>query len=197
MNMSKMNDDERRAGLFCTPPHIVKALLKREIFLGSILDPAAGKGDIVKVLLACGHHNIMAADKHDWGYRPCRIEDFLTSTTNADNIVMNAPFHLDDCRSIKFKFLAQAKRLARRKIAALFPVSFELTIGFIRHHERDLDFPLKAIYVFPQTIRWLNNSNHGGKMRFAWFVFERGYTGPVRRKTVIFRKNPSLSHTGG
>ena len=49
-----MDENERRLGLFRTPPHIVKALLKRERFRGTISDPAAGEGTL------CGRSSIAA-----------------------------------------------------------------------------------------------------------------------------------------
>ena len=179
---SLMNEMERRKGLYCTPPHIVKALLKRERFLGTIWEAAAGLGHIVKVLLECGYRDIVASDKNDWGFRPCRIEDFLTSTSSSDCIITN-PW----CKR-KLPFLAQAKRLARHKIAYLLPVTTEYMKGF-RQHELDQDFAWKAIYVFPQPIGWLNVEDPGGKMHFAWFVFERGYVGPVLREKIRFKRN--------
>jgi hypothetical protein len=188
--MSKsMDENERRLGLFRTPPHIVKALLKREQFRGTISDPATGRGDIVRVLRECRCPEVHAADKHDWNYRPCRIEDFLESTTQEDNFIINPPFLLEDCPNIKLKFLMQAKKLARCKIAMLFPLRFADTVGFVQHNKSDTDFPLKAIYTFPQTIHWLNDPRPGGKLHFGWFVFERGHRGPVVRKPIMFRKN--------
>ena len=174
---------ERQQRLYCTPPHITKALLKRECFPGSIWEPAAGRGDIVKALLRCRYPDVMALDIYDWKFQPCRIQDFLTSTTESDCIVTNPPFDL------KAQFLAQAKRLARHKIAMLFPVNFEYTMTFVHHHESDPDFPWKALYVFLQPIPWLNVTDPGGKMRFAWFVFERGYHGPVIRRKISFDRN--------
>ena len=171
---SVMIEEHRLKGLFRTPPHIVKALLKREQFAGSVHDPAAGHMDLVRVLAECGYPDVIASDKHPWIGEGCRIEDFLTSTMQADNIVTNPPYHLPDCPNIKLKFLTQAKRLARYKIAMLLPVTFEYTMGYIHHHEHDQDFSLKAVYAFPQTIPWINDPTPGNKMRFAWFVFERG-----------------------
>jgi len=91
--MSKMNTTEHHERPYCTPPHIVKALLKRERFAGSILEPAAGKGDIVQVLLECGYTDVLASDINNWGF-PCRREDFLASTIQSDSLITNPPFHL-------------------------------------------------------------------------------------------------------
>ena len=185
--MSKMmSENERQQRLYCTPSHVTKALLKRERFPGSIWEPAAGKGHIVDVLQQCACHDVRATDINDWGFALDAIEDFLTSTHRADCIITNPPYHS------KFDFLAQAKRLARRKIAMLMPVDMETTMTFVRHHQRDHDFPLKAIYGLPQAIPWENVTGTWGKQKHAWFVFERGYRGQVLREQIVFQRNKTI-----
>ena len=68
----------------------------------------------------------------------------------ADCIVTNPPFDL------KAKFLVQAKRLGRHKVALLLPVEAEHTMEFVGRHLVDADFPWKAPYSFPQGIQWAN-----------------------------------------
>ena len=68
--MSKWIDaGEHQKRLYCTPPHITKALLKREFFPGTIWEPAAGKGHIVQVLRECGYTDVVASDINDWGFQ--------------------------------------------------------------------------------------------------------------------------------
>jgi hypothetical protein len=181
--MSYINEREKEARLYCTPPHITKALLKREFFPGSISEPAAGRGDIVRVLRECGYPDVHTSDITDWGFRPCEIENFLTSRHRFYCIVTNPPFDL------KMKFLEHAKRVAAFKIAFLLPVQCEYTVRFIREHEDDDAFPWKALYTFPQSIRWLNVHEVWGKIHFGWFVFERGYRGEVMREKIMFQRN--------
>jgi hypothetical protein len=172
-----------REQLFCTPPHLVKALLKRESFPGTIWEPAAGEGHIVKVLRACGYDNIIASDLNNWGFRPCLLEDFLTSSRTSDSLITNPPFNR------KRQFLKHAMRQVRRKIALLLPTDFEHTVEFVRHHETNQELPWKALYSFPQGIRWENVHDSWGKFKCGWFVFERGYTGPLIREKILFRRN--------
>ena len=180
--MSKyMSETERLASLYCTPPHITKALLKRELFGGSIWEPCAGRGHIVTVLRECGYRDVMASDLNDWGF-PCYVEDFLASRRQADCILTNPPFHL------KKQFLSQAKRLARHKIAMLLPYDFDCTMGFLTNHAPDTEFALKAVYGLPQAIRWHNVAATWGKLKVAWFVFERGYSGDVVRSFIKFSR---------
>lgn len=182
-----MKTIEDQAELYGTPPYIVKALLKREQFPGTVWEPAAGKGDIVQVLRACGYTDVLASDLHDWGFQPCRTEDFLTSTLNSNCIVTNAPF------SKKAEFLTRAKLLARTKIAMLLPVDFEHTRTFVEHHLRDAEFPWRALYAFPQGIGWLQRKDRSGRRKVGWFVFERGYRGQVIRESILFRPNSATS----
>jgi hypothetical protein len=179
--MSKvMSDFEREKGLFCTPPHITRALLKREQFRGTVWEPAAGKGHVVKVLREHGYRDVVASDIYDWGLRPCRIEDFLTSTTRAASIITNPLFDL------KWQFLAQAKRLADSKIALLLPLDSEYRSPFLLHHEHDADFAWKALYAFVQGVPWTNVNGVYGRFLVGWHVFERGYTGNVIREKIAF-----------
>ena len=167
---------------------VTKALLKREVFPGTIWEPAAGRGHIVRVLLDCGYPDVLASDKVDWGFKPCRIEDFLAATANeVGSVITNPPFDL------KAKFLSQAKLLARHKIAMLLPVEFEHTMEFVGRHATDPEYPWKALYSFPQGIPWANVRQRWGKVKHGWFVFERAYRGQVVREAIVFRRNASWS----
>lgn len=183
MSYHYMDQAEKGARLYCTPPHITKALLKREFFPGAIWEPAAGRGHVVQVLHECGYRDVIASDLKDWGFRPCHTEDFLTARRCCDSLVTNPPFDL------KMEFLVHAKQVAARKIALLLPVECEYTKGFVARHEPDHDFPWKAMYAFVQSIRWANLNDAWGKDHMAWFVFERGYAGDVIREKIIFRRN--------
>jgi hypothetical protein len=178
--MKKLRDEDE-AQLYCTPPHITEALLTREKFHGMIWEPAAGRGHIANVFRPT-YPNIFASDLNDWGYWPCCIEDFLTSTREADNIVTNPPYKL------KVEFLARAKMLARRKVAMLMPVDVEYSVDFFQNHKADSTFPWKALYGFVQAVPWPNLRGFWNRMRVGWFVFERGYEGPVVRQSIMFRK---------
>jgi len=178
---------ERTERHYRTPSHIVKALLKREHFPGLVWEPAAGRGDIVMALHACGYSNVIASDSNDWGFQPCFTEDFFTSQRLVDCVLTNPPFDL------KNEFLQHAKQVARFKIALLLPITFEMTRPFILGHERDAEYAWKALYSFPQAIPWLNLTQKPGKLYCGWFVFERGYSGPVIRQKILFQRNPAFA----
>jgi hypothetical protein len=90
---------------------------------------------------------------------------------------------------LKAAFLERAKQIIRHKIALLLPIEFEYTTRFIQKHEYDKSFPWKAIYAFPQSIKWLNVNVTWGMVHVAWYVFERNYSGDVHREKIRFLRN--------
>ena len=181
--MSNYIDDfEHQRELYCTPPHITKALLRRELFPGRIWEPAAGRGDIVRVLHACGYSDVVASDLYDWGSKYDQV-DFLASETQVDCLITNPPY------SLMPEFLTHAKRVVTYKFAMLLPILVELTKKWMDRHEHDGVFALKACYVFPRAIPWTNVRSLWGKKTHAWFVFERGFRGQVIREKILFRRN--------
>lgn len=140
--------------------------------------------------ITIGYGHVVASDINDWGF-PCCVEDFLASRRQADCIVTNPPFDL------KKQFLTQAKRLARHKIAMLLPYDFECTVAFLNDHADDAEFPLKAVYGLPQAIPWHNVSSTWGRIKHAWFVFERGYSSDVIREYITFSRRGSPRRRNG
>ena len=173
------NDPGRE--LYCTPRHVTQALLVRERFPGTIWEPAAGKGHIVRVLHEHGYADVVASDLHDWG---CGYDtvDFLISERISDSLVTNPPY------SLTHKFLTHAKRVVRCKVAMLLPVLHEFTESWLAAHEYDLVFPLRAVYTFANAMRWANTQQTWGRMKYAWFVFERGAPPQVVREKIVFHR---------
>ena len=180
--MSKyMNSVEHKKELYCTPPHITKALLRREIFGPRIWEPAAGRGHIVRVLRECGYEDVVASDLHDWGSGYDQ-RDFLISEMECDSLVTNPPY------SLAHQFVCHAKRVVTHKFAMLLPIQFDFTRAWMDRHERDRVFPLKAWYGFLNSIPWENFDQTPGLRKHAWFVFERGFKGEIIREKIVFRK---------
>lgn len=143
---------------FSTPASVVRALLQREKFRGLTWEPACGHGSIAKMIPG----EVMASDLADYGYGESGV-DFLTTWRDVDNVVTNPPFKL------KVEFKRRALECARGKVAMLLPVG---TLGY----EIDSGSPLKAIYVFRSKVHFVNAS-----WKMAWYVWERGYSGPTIR----------------
>jgi hypothetical protein len=125
-------DTENPRDFYPTPAHGTMALLRRETFSFSILEPASGNGAMAKVFRWWGHE-VEEADLD-------RGEDFLRRKESCWSVVTNPPYG----KGYAEKFVRQALKLARLKVAMLLP--FYFLEGVCRH---DLfhrpDFPLKAV----------------------------------------------------
>lgn len=161
----------RESDFYETPYSLTKLLLGVERCVGSILEPAAGNGAILRVLRAEGYH----ANGYD-------IEtNFLTQSRRYDTIITNPPY------SLSYEFIVRAKILARKKIIFLLPLSYLHGKGRYDGIWTDRRFPLSRVYVFtryPMLGEPLrpDGMHNTGMMVYAWFVWERWYKGePVVR----------------
>ena len=153
-----------------TPPYATEQLLKHEIFVRDILEPACGEGHISKVLEAAGY-SVGSCDLIDRGYGTGGV-NFLTLKTIAGNIVSNPPY------SLAQEFIEHSKTTAKFKIAML------LRTAFLESQERyeffqDKVFPLKCIHQFSKrlTIHKDGVDKKGGMAAYAWFVWDKDYVG--------------------
>ena len=101
-----MNIFTDNANFYPTPAEVVETMMQDENVCGkTILEPSAGKGDIVDWLLAHGAKEVIACEKDPnlrqilGGKCPVIADDFLTVTSeqvsHVDMIVMNPPFQYD------------------------------------------------------------------------------------------------------
>ena len=84
---------------------------------GTVLEPAAGKGAITRVLYQHGVRNITASDKYDDSCGP--VKDFLADKFDrVDTVVTNPPFKLFD------EFVERAFQVARKRVMMLGPINY-------------------------------------------------------------------------
>lgn len=171
-NMVHRKADKDGLDFYETPRVATVELLKREGFTGSIWEPAAGKGAIVKVLQEPGHthyphlmnqgHSVLATDIHDYG---CgyKLVDFLTveDQPQVNHVITNPPFVLAQ------QFVEKALMVARRKVAMLLRIQF--LEGKARYHFFKR-LPPKTVYVFSRRISC--SSRKVRMMTFAWFIWD-------------------------
>jgi hypothetical protein len=162
------------------PAWAVDALLDAESFLGAVFDPFCGGGTIPARCRARG----MRADGSDiQAIAGCAVLDFLISTAKHDNIISNPPYALAE------QAARRALKLARRKVA------FFLRLSFLESTGRDAFFrevPLSRVLVMARRVSCppgiytggrdrygclIQPDEKGGKMPYAWFVFEHGHRG--------------------
>jgi hypothetical protein len=167
---------ERGADLYETPPVAVAALLRAEPTLPeAILESAAGRGAIVRMLRASGYY-VFASDIVDYGGLDA-VTDFLATTAmpcGTQAIVTNPPY------KIASAFVEHA--------LALCPRVFMLCrLAFLESERRSaiLDTgTLARVHVFRKRLPMMHRDSWTGPrassaIPFAWFVWDRDHVGPT------------------
>ena len=96
-NFSCNNTGQRKKSDFYETPYSLTVLLLSTVSLmGTILEPAAGKGAIVKVLLKNKYDDVTYYDEE---------KDFLEERRHFSTIITNPPY------SLAFEFIQHAKRV--------------------------------------------------------------------------------------
>lgn len=164
-NFSANNLGQRKKSDFYeTPYSMTQQFLEAEgdRLTGSLLEPAAGDGAIVKVLSNAGY-SVVSKDI-------ANNQDFLEEIDKFNCIVTNPPF------SLALQFIDKAKALSDY-FAFLLPLSY--LHGKKRYDTvyTDKEFPLSRIYVFTRYPMLGDPLREDGKYRtgmmvYAWFVWD-------------------------
>jgi len=174
VDVSKKNSVFDTKDFYPIPPHAVERLLEVETFEGLTWECACGVC-ISKVFERTGH-KVFNTDIINREYDQCDKQiDFLNCNllTSVNNIIINSPYKYAE------EFIQRSKQFATDKIAILLKTA---------HYENQCqyegfqgsDFFLKAIYPFSQKVRFLrihNNEHRSGTITYAWYVWERHYSG--------------------
>jgi len=154
-----------------TPRIGTTSLLDVEKFVGNIWEPACGDGAMSRVLENYGYM-VHSSDILYYGYQDSDIVDFLEVDLLLEpNIVTNPPFILAQ------EFAQHALDLGTEKVALL------CKLAFLEGQKRAAwleTTPLKKVYVFKKRLTLYRNGikmKNSGMIAFAWYVWERGYTG--------------------
>jgi hypothetical protein len=154
-------------------------LFEEEKFAGEILDPACGWGRIVRSAIDAGYpvkaSDIIIRPSGDAAVDKLKREaNFRDCDGPAVNIVSNPPY------GIYPMFAQHALRLARRKVAVIFPVARLNAAHWIS------GAPLRRIWLMsprppmpPGSYLAAGRKPGGGRVGFCWLVFEHGHTGPA------------------
>lgn len=184
----RSSQDRQQDDLYATSPEAVEALLKREKFHNTILEPCCGLGHISKVLES-HKYNVISSDKNFYGYGHEGI-DFLTNNTffadlkDKVDIITNPPYNLS------VLMVERALSLAKFKVCMLFPFWYLIKFYW---------YPPRRMYLFTRKIDIAKNGDfstyRGKNMKdYAWFVFEKGYKGETSVHYIINNKKvvPSI-----
>ena len=182
---------------YATPEESTKALLAVEGIIYPVLEPACGAGHISKLIgkdEGSGDY-VISSDLIDRGYG-CKDVDFLADdfTKRMINlginihaiktIITNPPFSLfQEFAEKSLSFQNVQKIIMFGKLQAL---EGQKRATFMENS------PLKTVYVFKARQNPLRNGSpvdEKGKpwastMAFAWFVWEKGYTGETIIKWI-------------
>lgn len=185
-------EEEREVNdYYATHPKATEMLCNLEKFSDNILEPCCGQGHISRVLEARGY-NVESMDLIDRGYGRGGV-DFLQYNETVDkDIVTNPPY------SLAQEFLEHAMDIVTdgHKIAMFLKLTFLESDGRKDMFKR---YPPKKIWVSSNRIPCGKNGdfyqrdNNGNILYdrknnpkevssavcYAWFIWEKGYSGPI------------------
>jgi hypothetical protein len=119
-------------------------------------------------------YEVISTDLVDRGYGTPRVDFLMESKALAPNIVTNPPFKMGEA------FARHAVSLASGKVAFLCRIQF--LEGLTRRELFRLS-PLARVWVFSWRLPISRGEvkpeaeRQGSMATYAWFVWERGYTG--------------------
>ena len=141
-------------------------------FIGRVLDPCCGAGNIPTRLRAAGY-DAGGSDLVDRGYGGAHGIDFLSTYLPADSYVMNPPYGLAR------EFIDRALELSKDRVCVL------LRLAFLEGQVRSqwlATTPLARVWVSRRRISMPPGGSEvkaaGGTIAYAWFVWEKGWAGP-------------------
>ena len=191
--MSRNENDHN--DYFPTYHSLIKVYLDTVIFPKKdlFMEPAAGAGDITKILNEYGYKNIIQSDIFPRNKEIIKL-DFIKGIFNkkVDHVITNPPFKLS------IEFMKKSSEVCKKTISFLWPIDY--LSGKDRYNkiykEGINDFYLDTIHIFSRKPLFDKKYSASGKMpsgakSFAWFLFKR------RKKFLWFKrkiKEPRIIH---
>lgn len=168
--------EEREAfDYYATDPKAVEMLLELEQFAPVIWEPACGEGHISKVLQAHGY-KVISTDLVYRGFGDPEPLDFLKETLEGfeGDIITNPPY------SAGLEFVQRALESIRPggKVAMF------LKVQFLEGQKRGAffkDTPPRTVYISRSRLSCAKNGDFerfpDSAIAYAWYVWEKGFTG--------------------
>ncbi len=169
---------------YATKPRAVELLLERESFSPTVWECACGGGHIAEVLKNYGY-DVICSDLYDRGYENTEIINFLevkgVQSCSRMDIITNPPYKFAK------EFVEKALDISKNgtKVAMFLKLTFLEGKARKQLFEK---YPPKVVYVSSGRLQCAKNGNFekygkgvGSAIAYAWYVWEKGYTG----KTTI------------
>jgi hypothetical protein len=184
---------------YMTPPVATETLLRHVRLPHRLWECSCGDGTGILDPLRAAGHEVIGSDLVDYGRPDCFWRrDFLMEVKAPDGcegIITNPPFKLVE------QFVEHALHLCPHVTMLLRLAFFEAGSGRAKKHRLRRyvldEVPPARILVFRRRLPMMHRRGWEGRkgnsgMAFAWFVWDRGYTGP----TVIDRISWEMSAGG-
>ena len=167
-------DERAQFDYYATDPQAVEMLLALEPFAPVIWEPACGEGHISKVLAAHGYE-VISTDLIYRGFGEPEPMDFLTETFPdfEGDIITNPPY------SAGLEFVKRALETVRPggKVAMFLKVQF---LEGKRRGELFSKLPPRTVYISRSRLACAKNGDFThteNAIAYAWYVWEKGFTG--------------------
>lgn len=164
-----------KGDFYATPRSAVIALLDKEHFGNSVIEPCCGNGAISKVLAEKGHE-VISRDLYDWGFGETGRDFLDDEVVDVDAVITNPPFRL----SMEFTLQALKCTKSRQgKVAMLNRIQW---LEGIKRKTLFENYPLSKVWVFSRRIPRMNRFDFEGipstsLLCFAWFIFDWKHAG--------------------
>ena len=173
--------DEERSKLdyYGTDPRSTRALLEQEAFDINVWEPCAGHHLMVNVLKEAGY-SVKATDIADYGFGDEKI-NFLDFEGEWDgDIVTNPPYGLST------DFVVKALEVVKPGHKVAMFLRLQTLEGKDRYDRIFSVNPPKTVYIFinRQVSDKNDDFNKGSAVAYAWYVWEKGFTGTPALKWI-------------
>lgn len=171
------SDQEREQhDFYATDPRAIRELLKQKPLPHVIYECACGAGHLSAELASHGH-KVLSSDLIDRGFGVGGI-DFLQVNSLPENctcILTNPPY------KFTLQFIEHSLELLPEGGEAIFLLNLNILAGKERYKRLYSKKMLKEVYLFSSRLTCAKNgdfaAHSGSAVNYAWFVFEKGYSG--------------------
>ena len=166
-------EERQENDYYATEPKMAEELLELEPSLSNIWEPACGAGHLAKIFSDAGKLG-KASDLYDRGYGVPGV-DFLKATEKwAGDIVTNPPYKY----AKEFALHALSLLNSGHKLCLFLKLTY--LEGSARYRDLFNKYPPQTIYVSVRRTACGKNGNFknaGNAVCYAWYIWEKGFTG--------------------